>query len=143
MNAFLRCGSILNFVIIPVVYKTSGLSMALYISAGVGTLMVLFAWIARTKYVQIIREEPDIITSPSRDDGDKMEEDGDANSNRHCFLKVMPLDKFSRAWYWYAASGFFLYGAMVPFWFVGSKFLQLKYGFDVLVEMHSCYYLRA
>ncbi len=130
MNAFLRCGSILNFVIIPLVYKASELSTALFVSAAVGTLMVVFALVARTNYVQIIQEQPEILSIHSNDEGDKRKDD---DSTRHWFLRVMPFDKFPRAWYWYTASGFFLYGGMVPFWFLGSKFLQLKYGFDILV----------
>ena len=136
MNAFLRCGSILNFLIIPMAYKTSGLSTALFVSAAVGTLMVLFAWIARTKYVQILREEPEILSSHSGDEGDKLEGGGEGeeeDSTRHWLLRAMPFDRFPRAWYYYTASGFFLYGSMVPFWFLGSKYLQLKYGFDILV----------
>ena len=141
MNAFLRCGSILNFVIVPLVYKAAGLSTSLFVSACVGTLMVFFAVIARTTYLEIIREEPGILASTSRDndndndDDDKLgnRQEQEQEEERHWFLKVMPVDKFPRYYWFYTASGFFLYGSMVPFWFLGSKFLQLKYGFDMLV----------
>lgn len=39
---------------------------------------------------------------------------------------------FSMQFYWYTLTGMFLYGSMVPFWFIGSKFLQEAYGLSIV-----------
>jgi nitrate/nitrite transporter NarK len=39
--------------------------------------------------------------------------------------------KYSRCYYLYLASGAMLYGAMVPFWFIGSKYMQDYYDMSV------------
>jgi hypothetical protein len=44
---------------------------------------------------------------------------------------VLPLHLFQYQYYMFLLSGAFLYGSMVPFWFLGSKFLQDHYSLTV------------
>jgi hypothetical protein len=39
--------------------------------------------------------------------------------------------RFSRSYYCFLLAGTFLYGSMVPFWFMGAKFLQVRDGVSV------------
>lgn len=43
----------------------------------------------------------------------------------------LSLGSFSPLFYCYLVSCMFLFGAMVPFWFIGSKFFQVNYKFDI------------
>ncbi len=42
-----------------------------------------------------------------------------------------PLRDYGTQFYLYLMNGIFLFGAMVPFWFIGSKFFQINYGLHV------------
>ena len=43
----------------------------------------------------------------------------------------IPIRNYGWQFYWYLYNGMFLFGAMVPFWFIGSKFFQTNYLMDV------------
>lgn len=45
--------------------------------------------------------------------------------------EALPFYDLTLSFYLFALSGAFLYGSMVPFWFMGSKFLQNYYGLSV------------
>ena len=49
----------------------------------------------------------------------------------HNIAEAMPLHNFGYQYYMFLCTGAFLYGAMVPFWFLGSKFLQDCYSLSV------------
>ena len=49
----------------------------------------------------------------------------------HKIAGAMPLHMFGYQYYMFLCTGAFLYGAMVPFWFLGSKFLQDSYSLSV------------
>ena len=42
-------------------------------------------------------------------------------------VRLLPLHEFSRTYYMFILCGAFLYGSIVPFWFVASAWLQLTY----------------
>ena len=42
-----------------------------------------------------------------------------------------PIRDYGTQFYLYLMNGIFLFGAMVPFWFIGSKFFQINYGLHV------------
>jgi hypothetical protein len=47
-------------------------------------------------------------------------------------MRASPFSHLSNIYYLYFFTGMTLYGAMVPFWFAGSQFLQEYYGLSVL-----------
>jgi hypothetical protein len=53
------------------------------------------------------------------------------------FFNALPFRDFGIQYYLYLMEGVFLFGAMVPFWFLGSKFLQINY--DLPVETADFY----
>jgi hypothetical protein len=46
-------------------------------------------------------------------------------------LHALPFRDFGMQFYFYLMNSVFLFGAIVPFWFLGSKFLQLNYNLEV------------
>jgi MFS family permease len=133
VNAFLRLGSALNFIVSPLVYREAGLPAAVYTSFAFSLIMVVFGLLARRTYASILsdrrllKQQQQHGMDMDQVDGNEEEEEEEEEEEDTCTGCSFPLSKFSRVYYLYAGSGFFLYGAMVPFWFVGSKFLQLKY----------------
>eukprot|EP01034_Spumella_vulgaris_P025598 gene25598-32070_t len=47
------------------------------------------------------------------------------------FVRYLPVHEYGTQFHLFALSACCLYGAMVPFWFVGSKFIQINYGMSV------------
>jgi hypothetical protein len=47
------------------------------------------------------------------------------------FMNMTQFDKFDAKFYFYFSAGSLLYGAVVPFWFFGSKYLQENFNFSV------------
>ena len=67
LNAFLRLGSVFNFMICPIVYKSSGVRMALWVSSFVATSGIIFAAISRTveaKVTNLVSSSGE-VTQPS------------------------------------------------------------------------------
>jgi hypothetical protein len=50
---------------------------------------------------------------------------------KNSIISALPLHLFTYQFYMFLFSGACLYGAMVPFWFLGSKFLQDNYALSV------------
>jgi hypothetical protein len=127
VNAFLRLGSALNFVISPITYREFGLSGAAFTSFVVSVGMIVFGLLARTTYTRLKALTP---THPQPQRSTTVEES--TGRQKDCYeSSIAPLWEFGRIYWLYMLAGFFLYGAMVPFWFLGSKYLQLRFDFDV------------
>ena len=225
LNGFLRLGSVMNFVITPIIYKARGVKDALWFATAVASSTILFAgaiFLSSKKsndYEQLnvsshdkLNEVPscdisyattiskvDSVTSTacsSESEFDsltlnvtsncyKMNHSGDTDSDiskqvettdeeticlfgpvdNASFLQTvysketvdfdekkavfevsimsvaataasklataLPLHLFRYQYYMFLLSGAFLYGSMVPFWFLGSKFLQDHYSLSV------------
>jgi len=187
LNAILRCGSVLSFLLNPVMYQTYGVVAALWLNALFALLAIgciLGACWAENKvevvvnmdaeisadtdahaHVQIHTEDcyPAHTAESSTPQADEEEEDrvaielistagvpgngssssgnGDSSATatspwmQHTYmatlLRYYPLHEYSFMLYYYLLAAIFVYGAMVPFWFVGSKFLQVNYVLSV------------
>ena len=232
LNGFLRLGSVMNFVLSPVIYKTRGVKVALWFATAIATSAVLFAALAYSltrkkemldgkKYEQldgsnhielnVLCPEQDeegegdwlgdtegernvlhkdhtdevlhdthimsrntttpvpvkivnstlavpSVTSPigiasgpmisssahlTRSDEENPSDRFSAVSMdknvivlstgtvRGRILSALPLHLFGYQFYMFLCTGACLYGSMVPFWFLGSKFLQDCYSLTV------------
>ena len=143
-NILIRLGSVSNFLISPVMYSSFGISSAFWLAAVIGCSSVFLALtaIALAKAIKIGKSEERSIEynlSPTSEHGVEMissdkeiiketindvaveSEVSDSYFTR--FLKL-PYFHFSRSFYFYMLSGSLLYGSVVPFWFIGSKYLQ-------------------
>jgi hypothetical protein len=124
VNAFLRLGSALNFIISPITYREFGLSGAAFTSFAVSLGMIGFGFLARATYIRLIALNQSQVKSQSPE--------GVTGRQKGCYeSSIAPLSEFGSVWYFYMLAGTALYGAMVPFWFIGSKYLQLRFAFDV------------
>lgn len=68
-------------------------------------------------------------TPPLVDPTDKT--DADAVSLWQYVCDASPIRDYGTQFYMYLLNGVFLFGAMVPFWFIGSKFFQVNYSLTV------------
>jgi hypothetical protein len=59
------------------------------------------------------------------------EEQGECSKRGEGINVIEAVREFDLAFWMYAAFGMLLYGAMVPFWFVGAKYLQFSSGMSV------------
>lgn len=223
LNGFLRLGSVMNFVITPIIYNARGVKDALWFATAVASSTILFAgaiFLSRNNgndyehlnvssheglsetpscditYATMIAKADSTASTASDSESDLLSPDVTSNSfkvkNRndsdynvsykeepndeetstlyeqtdsaHFFEIVgtedivdcgekktvskasmlsaaaavmsklaiaLPLHLFQYQYYMFLLSGAFLYGSMVPFWFLGSKFLQDHYSLAV------------
>jgi len=158
LNVLLRSGSAVNFAVSPAMYRTFNLNAAVWTSAGVGVSAIAFMLIAR--YLELKWnakvDEDDANTTSKRSkfsiESSEVEmtelsthsqaDESAINNNTRTaaatsltFVSIIstlvPLHKFQSVFLYYLASGSFMYGAIVPFWFMGSKFFQDNFYLDV------------
>ena len=148
INGMLRLGSVANFLATPAIYQAGGLSAALWVSTLVATTTTLFS--VGILFVLRIMEKRGQRAGgdPAVDDNGEVEVvfeksvDNEPtgefiinNSYRRPLgsviwrglVNALPLHTFSRKFYLFLFAGMFLYGSIVPFWFIASGWLQLTY----------------
>jgi len=141
-NVFIRLGSVFNFIISPIIYSRYGLSTAFWLAALIGSTSILLVLIA-TKIEKQMKEEVESERPSSAtlegiemtncvDDVDSKE----ANLIKRDitilqtpksvvdYVLSLPYFHFGLPFYLYMLSGSLLYGSIVPFWFIGSKYMQ-------------------
>ena len=57
INALIRLGSVVNFILTPYIYRVSGLEMSFFISAMVGCSSIIFAILAKLSYDTLTRNK--------------------------------------------------------------------------------------
>jgi hypothetical protein len=141
-NCFLRLGSVFNFILSPFIFNQyhdprDGLKAAFWTSTSIICFGVICAIVSL--YFEVIvtknfnkqsKEQPKheaYMQPPARRNQTLL--------MRICdrVLEIIPFHLFTRQYYYFLLGGALLYGAMVPFWFVGSKFLQEGYGLSVTI----------
>lgn len=155
VNILLRTGSVVNFLLCPIMYWYFGVPSAYWLSAFISLFSILFMllsmatekqWIAHeiainNSVVDDIKKESDEPINTLNSDFHSMNSDfmesldsDDVLSPPSIWQKLavyMPFNKLPLSFYYYALSGSLLYGSMVPFWFIGSKYLQNTFGMNV------------
>lgn len=130
LNGFLRFGSIAAFCSFPYLHKIGGVRLAVQVASAVGIVTALLS-------VPILMMDQEIRStkgSPYEENDNKLAEANSHNavmSSSDSFLGRFPFHRFPVRFYLFALAGIFLYGAMVPFWFIGSAYLQDHYGYNV------------
>lgn len=183
-NAFLRLGSILTFVLCPVIYSSSGLITALWVNFFIASIGIGAAWGTRIGYetltdsdafklVRNAESEEDgleMVAVPGGSNGGEegvaveeldeeeeeegeekivrtrqggvgtsdsnfIENDGKAEESDSIYsaFAEFPWVALGTKFWMFTLAGSFLYGSMVPFWFMGSKYLQVNYGLSMSV----------
>ena len=113
LNGVNRLGSVLNFVLEPHIYHAGGLRVAIAVPSIIGASGLCTALLAQRidRSMQVAeaangaapKESKDIITRAS--------------------FRQLPT-----VFWLYLAGGACVYGAVVPFWFIGAKHLQTRFG---------------
>ena len=155
LNGFLRMGSVFTFFMSPFLYHRYNVITALWFAASMSALGI-FASIGIVICLSIhykssedkISESTEttfkvcdiekdckvtnenVKTSISRDNAFDDNKVGKDNSS--FFEKYLPLRSYSMEFYYYLLCGTCLYGSMVPFWFMGSKFIQKQFSKDLV-----------
>eukprot|EP00928_Gymnodinium_smaydae_P043005 TRINITY_DN28906_c0_g2_i1.p1 TRINITY_DN28906_c0_g2~~TRINITY_DN28906_c0_g2_i1.p1 ORF type:complete len:442 (+),score=33.65 TRINITY_DN28906_c0_g2_i1:167-1492(+) len=118
-NAFLRMGSVLNFVVSPIVYKHSGIEAALTVSCLMGISGLAVAIVAfnvdaslKSRRVRSCEHASQKAESPC------------ARGERK---KGSGMQTFRM----YIVLGAFMYASLVPFWFYGGGYIQHKWGYGL------------
>lgn len=138
-NAFLRLGSVSNFIISPLTYRLYGVAAAFWVLAVVAASGILFGigtYVFERKYISFLKQQDLSLsnndTTPEDIAASAEEEVDDSADRERSFTKILgQLRDLGVPYHLYATAGAFLYGAMVPFWFIGSKYLQDTYHIDV------------
>ena len=155
INGMLRLGSVMNFVLSPLIFEAQGIVVALWFSTFVAATATLFSvWILLVLRIMERRNEQQAEQVRQQQRQEEDEHDADEvvvfdrtvpkddddtpvdvfvihSTYRRSLLtmlaRLLPLHEFSWRYYAFTASGAFLYGSIVPFWFVASAWLQLQY----------------
>lgn len=154
MQVFIRFGSVANFIISPILYHEFGLRVAFWFAALVGSssiLLLLGAMNIEKQYVMYLNSqsikphgcenkvevemvpvdeesETSSLVSQSRDVSPSAKSSGIWDT----LSDLLPLHLLPFEYYLWLISGSLTYGAIVPFWFIGSKYLQDYYSQTVM-----------
>ena len=116
LNGVNRFGSVLNFLLEPVFYEAGGLALALLVPSLVGASAFATALLAYNLDADLSRKEAASPTAP-KEAPPALSRDS---------VRQIPL-----LFWLYLVGGACIYGAVVPFWFVGAKHLQSRFGMDL------------
>lgn len=124
VNGCNRLGSILNFVVEPLLYRSFGLRIALVVPSAIGMCCLLTGTLMHRADFALARKEARAASANAPPASD---EEGDtpppASYKR---------DLLCNPGYWlYVAGAACVYGSVVPFWFIGAKTLQSRFGIDL------------
>eukprot|EP01031_Cornospumella_fuschlensis_P044896 gene44896-54914_t len=124
LQIFLRGGSIANFLLSPIIYSHYGLKAALWTGSLVGCTAIPLFLLARYLEVGHLRF-PARSTPPHTTSAAASSQSPDtAHSSNLSLSALCPPEGYSSTYYLYLWSGALMYGAIVPLWFFGSKYLQ-------------------
>mmetsp|Transcript_510 Transcript_510/g.1720 ORF Transcript_510/g.1720 Transcript_510/m.1720 type:complete len:386 (+) Transcript_510:61-1218(+) len=110
LNGVNRLGSVTNFLLEPLLYRAGGLPLALSVPSAVGASGLLTALLARGVDASLSRADEAAAQ--------RAEEEPLRTS-----LRSLP-----RVFFLFLLGGACVYGAVVPFWFIGAKHLQSRFG---------------
>eukprot|EP01039_Chlorochromonas_danica_P001838 gene1838-2011_t len=143
LQIFLRSGSIVNFILSPMIYAHYGLKAAFWVSTLVGcTALPLFLAARYLEIGSLHLEDKNTSADDEKADGSEVDEEASnttattidsaqshvaAQGGRICG----PVEGFGWTFYLFLLTGAFLYGGIVPLWFFGSKYLQDRFTLSV------------
>lgn len=143
-NCFLRLGSVFNFILSPFIYNlyrnpTDGLKAAFWTSTSIISMGVICALFSVYFQIILVRSsenvstERSVLAKPLQPASPVYTNQSILSKISNRILAIIPFHLFTSQYYYFLLGGAMLYGAMVPFWFVGSKFLQDGFGLSVTV----------
>lgn len=139
MNSFLRLGSVFVFFVCPVLYRQGGVPLALWVSCIIVAWGIFFSLGVRfcnNAWLKMQEERTgNVIDSTTKPQNRDEEQSGEMDSQQqgpNVFQSIVHFIKstfpfISMQYYFYLTAGACLYGCIVPFWFIGGKFLQNTY----------------
>ena len=159
MQVFIRFGSVANFIISPLLYREFGLTLAFWVAALVGSSsipLLLGAMIIEKQYrehlgidqfkelemkkaqeleMTTLDEENEAASLMSQDHPLELKSPPNKNAPSvfESITSLLPLHRLPLEYYLWLLSGSLTYGAIVPFWFIGSKYLQDYYSQTVML----------
>jgi hypothetical protein len=148
VNGFIRLGSVVQFVLMPVVYRRYGIVTALWTASAMGSSGLIFGIFSQRIAGKLRREQARHGPSPPPPATESrshtlrynpsstrlllsQEEQGECSKRGEGINVIEAVREFDVAFWMYAAFGMLLYGAMVPFWFIGGKYFQESFGMSV------------
>ena len=141
MQLFIRLGSVINFIVSPIIYRHYGLSTVFWVAFLVSVLALPSFYFARS--VELFCVKRNVIEVTNNESSGTVHASGHGDlvhlsfmpvpgrSWKDCILSFMPFDRLSNQFYFYILGGSLLYGSIVPFWFIGSKYIQESYAANV------------
>jgi MFS family permease len=157
MQVFIRFGSVANFIISPLLYREFGLTSAFWVAALVGTSsipLLLGAMNIEKQYIEYLGivpgkeletektcdfematvNEDNETSSLVEQESSRAPPDSSSTSPSvfELLASLLPLHRLPLEYYIWLLSGSLTYGAIVPFWFIGSKYLQDYYSQTVV-----------
>lgn len=137
LNSFLRLGSVATFYICPLLYQAYGLSTTFLCTAFIFSSGLVFAWVAivlEAKYrvrIDYIDNHTESRSNEIIDTTNASTTDDNNDISRFFDNYINTITNLPRQFFYYTVGGCLLYGSMVPFWFLGSKYIQNTYFLEV------------
>lgn len=135
LNFLMRSGSVANFLASPLVFRSIDVQTALWLAAFVSSLSIFLLILSyytesvwRRQSSAKTTKEAEVEVELSTFDLPPSSFSPSINSSEN----ILPSRQFSVSFYGYVVGGVFVYGAIVPFWFIGSKFLQDSFALSVV-----------
>jgi len=133
-NAGQRAGSLLAFTLSPLLHRAIGLEGAILLPCALGVALLPLASVlsaasgaaASRRGDAVLRE----LEAPS-DESSTGEPRASRGARSVAASVLLALGQFPRRFWVFCASVTCLYSAVVPFWFFGSKVLQLSHGLSL------------
>lgn len=149
-NSFLRLGSVATFLLCPYIYRLFGVTTAIWVVAAMActsipvAIAVYYLEIQLSTLYASLQGKADTdaaeLAPPKSEKASRlalqMEE---REEQRIQQMRASPFTHLSKAYYLYFFTGMTLYGSMVPFWFVGGAFMQVKNSlYSIISLVDSC-----
>jgi len=138
MQVFIRLGSVANFFLSPILYTSCGLKATIWISSLIGSSSIcifLLCWYIETHFLSTSTAtthiQPTSTTAPKPSTPIITSSSHTSTTWLSILLEYTQLHQFSSQFYCYFLAGACMYGAIVPFWFNGSKYFQDTLSLDM------------
>jgi MFS family permease len=130
LTLLMRSGSIFNFILTPIILEQLSLVAALWVAAGVsciGCIAMIIAWLVEIQWRRsndaCYEKLPTVEDVKLQAEEDQIDEATSSKEHQQ--------HQLSEVFWLYMLVGVFVYGLIIPFWFLGSKYLQVSYRISV------------
>lgn len=128
LNGSNRIGSVCNFLLMPMILRHAGLRAALALASVVGAGTFVFGLLA-WRVDRALRRNQERLVWASSAPASECAPASDPQPPKE--LSLASLGAFSRSYWLYAVGAGCVYGAVVPFWFIGAKHIALKWSYSL------------